>query len=53
MPENAPKIKSSRKTQERTNATSEGTVIIMAIMVPFSTISRTVRLVDFELSDNI
>jgi len=52
MPENAPKIKSSRKTQVRTNATSDGTVIIIAIMVPLSTISRIVSLVDFSLSDN-
>ena len=39
MPENAPKIRSSRKTQVRTNATSDGTVIIIAIMVPLSIIS--------------
>jgi len=52
IPENAPKIKSSRKTQVRTNATSDGTVRIMAIMVPLSTISGIVSLVDFSLSDN-
>jgi|AP45_3_1055517.scaffolds.fasta_scaffold14815_2 hypothetical protein len=52
MPENAPKIRSSRKTQVRTNATSDGTVIIIAIMVPLSIISDIVSLVDFSLSDN-
>ena len=51
-PENAPKIKSSRKIQVRTNATSDGIVIIMAIMVPLSTISSIVSLVDFSLSGN-
>ena len=30
----------------------DGTVIIMAIIVPFSTISCIVRLEDFVLSDN-
>ena len=50
MPENAPKIRSSRKTQVRTNATSDGTVIIIAIMVPLSIISDIVSLVDFSLS---
>ncbi len=30
----------------------DGTVIIMAIMVPLSTISRIVRVGDFVLSDN-
>ena len=52
MPENAPKIRSSRKTQVRTNATSDGTVIIIAIMVPLSIISDIVSLVDFSLSGN-
>ena len=52
MPENAPKIRSPRKTQVRTNATSDGTVIIIAIMVPLSIISDIVSLVDFSLSDN-
>jgi len=52
MPENAPKITSSRKTQVRTNAIIDGTVIIIAIMVPLSIISRIVSLVDFSLSDN-
>ncbi len=51
MPENAPKIKSSRKTQVITNTTSDGTVMIMAIIVPLSTISRIVSLVYFSLSD--
>ena len=52
MPENAPKITSSRKTQVRTNATSDGIVMIIAIMVPLNTISCIVSLVDFSLSGN-
>ncbi len=52
MPENAPKITSPRKTQVRTNATSDGIVIIIAIMLPLSTISRIVSFVDFSLSGN-
>ncbi len=52
MPENAPKITSSRITQVRINATSDGIVIIIAIMVPLSTISRIVSFVDFSLSGN-
>jgi len=51
-PENTPMIKSSRKIHVRVNATSDGIVIIMAIMVPFSIISGIVSFVDFSLSDN-
>ena len=51
-PENAPEAKSSKTTQVRRNAIMDGTVIIMAIIVPFNTISCIVRLEDFVLSDN-
>jgi len=52
MPENAPKITSSRIIQVRINAAIDGIVIIIAIMVPLSTISRIVSFVDFSLSGN-
>ena len=48
----APNIKLSNKTQTITNATSEGTVIIIEITVPLSIISRFVSFIDFSLSGN-
>jgi len=48
----APNIKLSNKIQIITNATSEGTVIIIEIMVPLNIISRFVSFIDFSSSVN-
>ncbi len=51
-PKITPYTKSSRKTQVRTNATRDGIVMITAIRVPLSAISRIVSFVDVSSSVN-
>ena len=51
-PKITPQTKSSRKTQVRANATSDGIVMITAIRVPLSAISRIVSFVDVSSSAN-